>query len=266
VGCVLGNEVLETGDSKFYNLESVKLLLSRCSRSINGVEAMRPTKLPSSILFLASTARARCGDAPRRSIQSLKNGIQNFGREFKREFFSGKKDEVPGLVETSLFDPNRWRSLSQHEVEFAAKYALWLTLNDWVSFFSSSRGKDGEANTRSEDENIKTGEGVPGAPLVDPARLHALVSRVASKATSLSQDEDLRTRLIALGESSELRIRVILLGSQGLSLARDCLDEFLKGYEVRRRVDVFKGFFSRTICASVTHNNHSTFFCAGGER
>ena len=140
-----------------------------------------------------------------------------------------KDDEIPGLVETSLLDPQRWRSLTREEVEFAAKYALWLTLNDWLVFFSSFRGK--------EKETLEVGstgvKNVGGEPTLTPTQLHEFATHATSRISSVAKDEGLRSRLLALSETSELRAKVLLLGSQGLNLTRDCLDEFLKGYEVR---------------------------------
>lgn len=162
---------------------------------------------------------------------------RNFRRELYEEFLS--PGGLPGLKETTLLDPQGWRHLTRSEVEFAAKYALWLSFRDWGNFFSwvvkagvgEEDKKDAASSGQSPSLSNKDSGGVE-PPLVTAAQLQDLTQRAGTQIRALASSEDLQGRLLSLGATSELKARLASLGSEGLHLTRDCLDEFLKGYEV----------------------------------
>jgi hypothetical protein len=174
-----------------------------------------------------------------RYLRAIVTWQRNFRRELYEEFLS-PGEQLPGLKETTLLDPQAWRRLSRAEVEFAAKYALWLNLRDWRNLFSwvvkSGAGEEGEKGGATSSGQASTAPKESSSavepPLVTAAQLQDLTQRAGTQIQALARSEDLQGRLLSLGATSDLKARLATLGSEGLHLTRDCLDEFLKGYEV----------------------------------
>jgi hypothetical protein len=154
---------------------------------------------------------------------------------------------LPGVVNTTLLDPPAWRAHSAAEVELAFKLALWMSVTDFRNLLALLTGRPttferGEARAepppppppREQQGAGAAAAGGPPSPAAlavaqalarapSPADVRGAALQAAAQLSSLSRDEELRRRLAAMG-------------SEALNLTRDCLDEFLAGYEVRSRV------------------------------
>jgi hypothetical protein len=181
--------------------------------------------------------------------------LASFARELRAEMAPAR--DVPGTVQTSLIDPERWERLPPDAVRFAARKAFEMFLVDWRTIadvlmrrppralehlrrneeLEAARAASAEAaRDASAAANAHATGGATASSVADSAREAAL--HVAAQLSSAAHDQDLRSRLAAMG-------------TEALKLARDALDEFLVGYQVRR-------FNKRTIlvlragmCASI---------------
>jgi hypothetical protein len=144
--------------------------------------------------------------------------------------------DLPGIVQTSLIDPEGWRERSASEVELAFKVALWMGLKDYGNLLCLLVGRPAsfpvqEAPPQQQaaeagEQGSEAGAAAPAASLPG-----SLPSSEAIRAATLQA----ASRLGSLSRDEELRRRVAAMGSEALTLTRECLDEFLAGYEVRGR-------------------------------
>ena len=165
---------------------------------------------------------------PRRSDAWL----ATFARELRAEL--GPSRDVPGLITTSLFDTELWERLPPDAIRFAARQAFEMSVIEWRTAFDLLSGRAPRALKWAHEEEVRImAEAAATAaseateattndtrnddtPIADSARSAALL--MASRLGNVARDEDLRSRLTAMG-------------TEALGLARDALDEFLLGYQ-----------------------------------
>ena len=143
--------------------------------------------------------------------------------------------DLPGITNTTLIDPQGWSSLSASEVELAFKMSLWMSLVDYGNLLAMLLGRP----TTLREEG---GGGGAAGPGVGAGAAPGAGAQLAAALAQAPTSEDIRaatlqaaTRLSSLSRDEELRGRLAAMGSSALHLTRDCLDEFLAGYEVRSR-------------------------------
>jgi hypothetical protein len=175
-------------------------------------------------MLLMARRTARRGATHIRSISSLSSWWKDFRRELREELTV--QPDPPGTVNTSLFDPEKWERLSPEQIRVAMLAALWMSWVDWKSLFDFLMGRpfsllppddEGEKKAAATD----AAQSAPGVslPSVTSEQARAAALHVVKRLSAATQDEDLKSRLAAIA-------------TEVLSLARDCLDEFLLGYQV----------------------------------
>lgn len=166
-----------------------------------------------------------------------------FPSRYKEEF-APQKDH-PKVENTSLIAPEVWETMPPEHFRYALKQSLIMSLNDWSQLLrwiipiekSSDQMKTSTATSTQTiqdqgphlpgDDTAHVKEESAKEPTILLTRDEAkqVASHVARKLTNLSQDEELRKQLVGLG-------------TQALNTARDCLDQFLIGYQEGKNEEI----------------------------
>jgi hypothetical protein len=190
-----------------------------------------------SISFLARLPRALVRPRVAKYFSTSTSGprrsdawLATFARELRAEL--GPARDVPGLITTSLFDMELWERLPPDAIRFAARQAFGMSVIEWRTAIDLLLGRAPRALKWAHEEEVRilaeaaaAATAAAGAtadkhneetPITESARSAALL--IASRLGNVARDEDLRSRLTAMG-------------TEALGLARDALDEFLLGYQ-----------------------------------
>jgi hypothetical protein len=141
----------------------------------------------------------------------------------------------PGYVNTSPINPDLWARIPSEHLRYAIKTSVKEVLGDYVWLFRKMKGGGGEA-TKATEEPGGGAAAASASPTPSPSsgtirppltseEIREASIRAARRAMDLAKDEGLRERLASLS-------------AEGLSLARDCLDEFLRGYQEGKNEEV----------------------------
>ena len=133
--------------------------------------------------------------------------------------------DVPGTVQTTLIDPQGWRERSAAEVELAFKLSLWMTLQDYGNLGALLVGRPTSFPAGGVPPLAPEGAATAGVLPATSEEVRQVALQAASRLSVLSRDEQLRLRLAAMG-------------SEALQLTRECLDEFLTGYEEGKNQEI----------------------------
>jgi hypothetical protein len=157
--------------------------------------------------------------------------------------------DMPGVVNTTLLDPPAWRQRTAAEVELAFKLALWMSVTDFRNALALLTGRPTTFPLEGEPEQPQqpppqqqgaaaaaAGGAADGPPSPAALAVAQALARVPSSEGVRGAALQAAAQLSTLSRDEELRRRLAAMGSEALHLTRDCLDEFLAGYEVRSRV------------------------------
>ena len=187
---------------------------------------------PGSLSLYISAARTLSSSSSQGSNRS-DSWLASFARELRAEMKPAR--DAPGTVQTSLIDPEHWESLPPDAVRFAARKAFEMFLVDWRTIADVLMRRPPRAlehlRRKEELEAARAAAAEAARDVSTAANAHATASSVADSARAAALH--VAAQLSNAAHDQDFRSRLAAMGTEALKLARDALDEFLVGYQVR---------------------------------